>query len=97
MSERMWSCSHDGPHPDNTARWCEHGCGRDYNSMVEVELDDLTARALRSLDRNSKDRFKQSGRASRAEAKVKRLERELKEIKEDMWLEMGYPKRSFEA
>lgn len=34
----VWSCSHCGPHPGSSSRWCDAGCGPDFNVMTRVTL-----------------------------------------------------------
>ena len=57
-AETMWFCAADGYSPANTARWCDLGCGSDFNRMIGVptrlirkvvaaELEAVTARETR--------------------------------------------------
>jgi|JI10StandDraft_1071094.scaffolds.fasta_scaffold1993569_2 hypothetical protein len=32
----QWMCSHCGPHPESTGRWCASGCGRDHGRMEQM-------------------------------------------------------------
>jgi hypothetical protein len=34
--DSSWFCTHDGYSPANRGWWCDLGCGRDYNRMIEV-------------------------------------------------------------
>lgn len=34
-----WSCNICGPSPTSDSRWCDRGCGRDYNEMTWVPSD----------------------------------------------------------
>lgn len=34
-----WSCNICGPSPTSDSRWCDQGCGRDYNEMTWVPSD----------------------------------------------------------
>jgi len=58
-AETMWFCAADGYSPANTARWCDLGCGSDFNRMIGVptrlirkvvaaELEAVTARETRA-------------------------------------------------
>ena len=35
LLDAMWSCNACGPHPGSTSRWCDGGCGSDYNRMTQ--------------------------------------------------------------
>lgn len=41
-----YACSACGYHPRNEAAWCAGGCGRDYNRMTRIVLDDFWSEIL---------------------------------------------------
>lgn len=44
-----WSCSICGPHKGSSGRWCDAGCGSDYNQMTPLWSFDAIAAALSPL------------------------------------------------
>lgn len=49
MSHRQavgYACSICGYHPDSRSTWCGAGCGRDYNQMTRIVLDEFWSEIL---------------------------------------------------
>lgn len=56
---KAWKCNACGVHPENTSRWCQHGCGSDYNRMDEVEGRwNVVAVLCTNCERVTKDKYR---------------------------------------